>query len=450
MAQVADFSVLEGSLLLFTKYPLYGRCILLFCISKAALAEPCPTLPIIDLQLTEAQWRGIEQELLPLQNQCLRNSLYYSVLGAAQLNTGQHEEALLSLERALLLDENNGAALVDYTQALLNTGQLFAALDLNEQLLKRPDLPPELADYLRTRGDTWQQLTRRQETNISWRAGYSDNLNGAPDLDVLQVTLGDQQGTLELSESSKSISGWQQRVQLDHSYQWAGAESAQELSFALNSRVSQDRNSDRQQVIIGYRHRQHLESGKLIWNANIDYNHFGGNPLYSDNEIGIRYEYERHACQPLIQASATYRHFYRDDELDANLLQVGGGVSCHLGNNKINVVLEHTRNWELRHRAGGDSRNIEMRIQWQRPLAGGFINGALRYGRNDDSEGYSELLNNNAKRYIRQKYLDLAYLKPLSDDLEGSISFNYTQYDSNLALFSQRRIQLLFGVRYRF
>ena len=71
--------------------------------------------------------------LADIQASCLRSSEYYALLGAAQLNSAQLESASESLERALLLDPNNGAAQIDFASALFASGQLFPALQLNER-----------------------------------------------------------------------------------------------------------------------------------------------------------------------------------------------------------------------------------------------------------------------------------------------------------------------------
>ena len=53
--------------------------------------------------------------------------------GAAQLNNGKVAEAAESLERALLLEPDNGAAQVDYAQVLYLQGDLFSALAMNHK-----------------------------------------------------------------------------------------------------------------------------------------------------------------------------------------------------------------------------------------------------------------------------------------------------------------------------
>ena len=106
---------------------------------------------------------------------------FFALYGAAQLNTGQLLKAMESLERALLLDPNNGAALIDYSDALLRDGQLFAAIEANALLQARGDLPDALKRQIEQRRRGLERLDQPNQLAIRFVGGYDDNLNGAPD-----------------------------------------------------------------------------------------------------------------------------------------------------------------------------------------------------------------------------------------------------------------------------
>ena len=94
--------------------------------------KACPDLSGYYPSLEE-EWNSIEQALAPLLPQCSESPEYFALLGTAQLRSGNLVQALETLELALLLDPGNGAALVDYAEVLFQQGQLFAAIEINEQ-----------------------------------------------------------------------------------------------------------------------------------------------------------------------------------------------------------------------------------------------------------------------------------------------------------------------------
>ena len=146
-----------------------------------------------------AQWAQLAATLADIQASCLRSSEYYALLGAAQLNSAQLEPASESLERALLLDPNNGAAQIDFASALFASGQLFPALQLNDALLARTDLPEELRETLVTRDAEWRRNTRQHALQLDLLGGYDNNLNGAPGSDQITLTLSGEPVLLSLN-----------------------------------------------------------------------------------------------------------------------------------------------------------------------------------------------------------------------------------------------------------
>ncbi len=419
-------------------------------INQAVHASSCPTLPNTSANFTFGQWQQIHSQLQPLQAQCLRNSRYYSVLGAAQLNLQLNEQALLSLERALLLDETNGEAIVDYTQALFNSGQLFAALELNEQLLQRTDIPTSLKTFLHQRDSTWQQLTRVRFSEISWNTGYNSNLNNAPDLELLDVTVNGQAGVLVLDEKSKAISGTQQRLQFKHFYQKNTAESTQQLVLSFEDRLSRDTPSNHLRASVLYQYSFLADTHITTLSGSYDHNNFGGKALYSDSELSTRYTLLGNTCQPSVQATINYRRFHQHESADAALFQLNAGVLCNLEAGLLNLSFTHTLNHELQQRAGGNRQHWALQAQWQQPLSDGQFSSLLKLERSKDNKGYSDLLQNNAVRVVDQVSAVFDYSQAINENWAANATLSYNQYNSNLALFSMNGHKLEFGLRYRF
>jgi hypothetical protein len=296
----------------------------------------------------------------------------------------------------------------------------------------------------------WQQLTRRQFSEISISSGYNSNLNNAPDLDLLDVTINGQKGVLLLDENSKVIAGAQQRLKFKHHYQQTNAESVQQLTFSLESRASRDSQSDQSSANLLYQHSLLAPEHITTFSAAYDYNNFGGRSLYSQSEFTARYTGTANTCQPSAQAAISYRDFYQDSSFNAALLRLDVGINCALAAGLFNLSLLHTIDQALQQRAGGDRKSWALQWQWQQPLATGTFNGALQIGRSQDREGYSSLLEDNARRSIKQIAVAIDYSQPLSENLAANVALRYNHYKSNIALFSQQNNTLEFGLRYHF
>ena len=88
---------------------MYVRFLLLAILLMPVAADACPDLGrFLRGPGESSDWLAIGEELEPLFDQCLSSSPYFAVRGAAQLNTGRLTEAIESLERALLLNPDNG------------------------------------------------------------------------------------------------------------------------------------------------------------------------------------------------------------------------------------------------------------------------------------------------------------------------------------------------------
>ena len=181
-----------------------------------AHAQTCPDLSRYYAQTTAAdaaedraaQWAALATSLADLQLRCLRSSEYYALLGAAQLNSGKLDVASESLERALLLDPTNGAAQIDYAEALYAAGQLFPALQLNETLLARDDIPADLRERLTERQAAWHGNIKQHLLQLDLlRRLRQQPPTGAPGADQITLTLSGEPVLLSLNTDLQQQEG---------------------------------------------------------------------------------------------------------------------------------------------------------------------------------------------------------------------------------------------------
>lgn len=444
---------------LFSKLKQQGlRLFLLLSCSVPNVASAC-----VDLSSfypgNEPDWASLQQQLAGLMSECLESSEFFALYGAAQLNSGQLAGALESLERALLINPENGDARVDYAQALFEEGQLFIALEINEQLLQREDLPAGLETGLRSRQQNWQALTRQTNFQADLLAGYDNNLNGAPDPGQITLTLSGEPILLNLNEEFRPISGPYLNMRLGARHRQLRPEYQHNFSAEVRGRSSEDSQSDLVQLASRYSFIK--PDRKHAWQADLGINHlfFGGNPLFTGTETGGRYQPASNwFCKPHYSLALQHQLFHQESRLNAFESKAGAGVSCPVagtdGSQSLSAELSLLNNKALRSgRLGGDRQGWQLNIDWQLALSRGVLRAQLNHTQLDDRQGYSPLLANGAERRLDRSYALLQYREPLP--LLGTnssllINIYHQRQQSNIELFRSNDTTAEIGISWAF
>lgn len=436
---------------------MYRRSILLVILISPFSAVACPDLGRY-LSEPESNWLSISEELEPLFDQCLSSSQYFALAGAAQLNTGHLSEAIESLERALLLDPNNGSAMVDYAQALLEDGQLFAAIEANRLAMSRADAPLWLLDQLSERQRDWAALTRQTNYQIDLVGGYDDNLSGGPDEDRIALTLAGEPILFALNQNLRAIGGpfLNMRGLVRHQRLLPGLQHA--FVGQLAARFSDDTQSDVFQLGTQYSRVHSSRQANLLLGAGINHLAFGGNSLFTGVDARYRYELNRgSSCTPFSAGAIQRQTWHGQKMLNGFESKLGLGGDCTLGgrpNQRIWLEGSLLYNAEREgNRLGGDRAGWQFRAIWRMALAGALISAQLDHTVLEDRRGYSQLLSNNTRRRTSRNSLLVQYRRRLSGFNGGAdfmINFYHQDQNSNLSLFSTRDTSLDFGISWSF
>jgi tetratricopeptide (TPR) repeat protein len=434
------------------------------------------------LSWTAADWAELEPQLRALQGRCLRDVEYYALLGAAQLNSGRLTLAVESLERALLLDPQHGGAQIDYAQALFRRGELFPALAMNQRVINRDDLPDNLRPMLSERQRQWRSLTRQRIHRAEIQAGYDNNLNGAPTPSEITLTLSGEDVLLALDESYQAIAGPYVNARLSSAYRAMSPNSQQNWLFDVRGRVSEDEASDLVQLDGRYAYIRPARDKSWQVSGGLSHLMFGGKPLYTAAEAGAQIASQRvlSACTPFAGATSQYQLFHNQSTLNAIESRLTIGVNCQNAAN-ISAASNNTwlgagasqagtalnRRWWQRmqwtptfnvlhsepiknNRPGNRRTGWQINLDWRMPLRTGTLSAQFSHTEMDDSDGYSPLLANNAKREIDRSYALIQYRLPVTSQTTLQWNAFWQRQHSNLDLFKSRDRTVEFGVQYRF
>ncbi len=431
--------------------------LLLLALSPAAFGA-CPDLRPYHPG-ADPDWERIAAELRVLFPECLESPEYFALLGAALLYGGRLPEAIESLERALLLDPEHGAALVDYAEALLRDGQLFAALEINGALLEREDLPPGLALRIADRQDDWRGLTRRAGWRLDLLAGHDSNLNGAPDRNVIALTLSGESVLLPLVPEFQAVEGPYLNARAAGSLRLLGSESQHAFGAELRFRTGEDAVHDLANLGARYGYvRPGRGGGGLLFDAGVSHLAFSGNPLYTGSNASLRRELAREGrCRPFYGVAAQHQLWHGQSRLNGLEAKLGVGADCAVAgatNQRVSGELGALSNTALKPpRPGGGRRGWQLSLDWRLALSRGTVMARFSHTRLKDREGYSPLLAGGARRDTRRSALQVQYRERLAALGEGAwllISGYHQRQDSNIELFQTENTIAEVGVSWRF
>jgi hypothetical protein len=418
----------------------------------------CPDLSAF-YQPDAAASAVLQQQISQLLPECLESSEFFALYGAAQLNSSDLAGALESLERALLLDPVNGVAAIDYAQALFEVGQLFTALDINQQLIVRQDLPEGVGDALQGRQDQWRAFTRQSSIQAEVFAGYDNNLNGAPDSGQITLTLSGEPIQLGLDPDFRPQSSGYLSTRAAYRQRRLAPQTQQNWGVEVRSRNSDYRQSDLLQLAASY---QFLKPSRAnSWQAAAGVNHlqYGGSSLFTGLDTSLRYQPgSDRSCNPYYQLAVQHQDFHREDRLDGLESKASLGVSCppfgYAGRQQISVDLSRINNLAANsERLGGDRAGWQSNLSWQYTLRTASLRAQLSYTNIKDRQGYSPLLEGGAARSIKRSYLLLQYRRPiqyLGKNANFMINLYHQRQHSNLELFRSKDSSAAMGFGWLF
>ncbi len=435
---------------------------------KAGLLAVLLWLPIISLAAcpgldpyqpgSDPDWETLRFRLAEFRLDCLDNSEFFAIYGAAQLNTGQLSEAIESLELSLLLNPENGAALIDYAQALIQDGQLFAAISANDLLLEREDIPPNLASQVTERQENWRSLTRQTIWQVDVTGGFDDNLNGAPKQDLITLTPSGEPILLALSEEFRAASGGILNMRAVGRHRLLTAGRQHNFLGELRSRTSTTSETELAQLGARYNLVQGGRSSSWSVSAGFDHLYLSGKPLFSGISGSVRFSPSSSGrCQRYYGVAFQRQHWHERGQLDGLESKLGLGGNCPIfsdNKHRLNAEISYLHNTELKQgRQGGSREGWQVVFDWEYTLRRGVLTAQFNHTRLRDRLGYSPLLALNARRVSKRNTLLFQYRQSMPVFGPGAqfiATMYYQDQLSNIELFRTRDTSVELGIRWQF
>lgn len=433
--------------------------------------EACTVLARAPWPGDAGERRSLIQRLEARRERCMDHAAFLAALGGYWLEDGNPVQALLWLERSLLLDPNQLGARADYALALAALGERAALEELLKEWGGRTDLPPLLFSRLleadarkaAPASQAERELARGrwvQVREVSLLFGHETNLDRSPRLSILTITPPDGPVELELDEPLKPRPGAAATAELS----WHGAYSPASGSIVQagvqgTARMAPGNSATdwhHVQVAVAAAHRwgewraeaQASVSGvggalnepyRLVrWGASIDRIGFGCN-----HRMSFDIEMRSQTVTTLADSRST-----------------GGGINLQCPMPKVadwtvGAALRVSTDVPLNSaRAGGTQRQWSLGLRAAGPIGtAGRVDVNLRLGRAIDAAGYNPNLAFDARRWLNPVQLSLEYTHPAASvgvaDAELIAQLQAIRQGSNLPVFQYSSVGLFGGLRWK-
>lgn len=423
------------------------------CVTVQAQHLPDPQCqpPFIE---TVGELQAVDQALaVQLQRlpQCQHHAPWLAAVGVVLNRLGRYAQAAEYLERALLLDPQQASVQIEYAVALAGSADLLSALQLLQTLRTDSKLAPELRQAVEVQIARWTE-TALGDANTSRayvlaRLGHDSNLLGTPNLGSLTLTLPGQTLQLPLDESYLSRPGIYRRVDAG----WAARHGTWLAAVNASGRDSpQEPGAATQQIqamgeYTGHRHYANATAAYLQSRAGTRYRALGlsaglqwegGGPTHAcRGRSGLEWQQRTLANSPGLSGHYGGILWQRTCDTGANAAQKSAlgawQISVRWGRD---VPAETERPGGAQEQAG--LRLLALGTGWA-PRHEWLLDAELFH--QQDTRGYSALLQDNARRQLTRVALRAEYAMPLSPASAWQLILGaeWQRQRSNLPLFQQ-------------
>lgn len=444
--------------------------------AQAQYAEDCPPLVSLPTELTP-QANAVWLDHLSV---CQRDTAYLSAFGQRLNQQQRYAEAHDHLERALLLDPNLKAARIEYAIALAGVGQVSGAEELLLSLLAEPDLPPSLRALLLGRrqrllvtqsNSTARWITR---TTAALRVGHDSNLSGAPNLQSLTLTMGNQVVQLPLDASYQARPGTYARADLlfeaRHPYALGQPHAQWNLAASLRARRTPSTaggDATLADVVAEYTQYTPATPVATIPAASLQAHKLHTGPWVSaavgsihaqagaarHQSVGISagwggtgYNLLGQQCQLRTGAEWQQRQHLSNPVLSGRYAGLLGVLSCQWHPAHWLASLRVGTDHEARtNRPGGDQQQASLRLAAWLPV--GLLTEA-EFSRYHDGAAYSPLLGGGAVRTINRQAWRIQYEWAWTGtSMQAVAGIEWVRQQSSLDLFRMRSQGPYIGLR---
>jgi Tetratricopeptide repeat len=374
------------------------------------------------------------------------------------MQTGWLQEAANALEKSLLLAPDQAGVQLDFAQTLAELGQKTSARQLVATVAARPDIQPDLRQWLSTgllpENNTWKWSGLLQNS-----AGHESNLSSATYTNSLTLYLPSGPVQVSLAENEKPRSG----LGLKTTFTLQGLrplnDGALRLSLSLQARHAQS--VDESQLSEGAASYA-LTAGPSIINVQLGASQFKQTNQYSYSDTSWRIKIESKSewleCKPATFAGQVNQRYQSNTNLSGQFKYAGLEIQCNQGQQaqttlSLSAGTDHP---DDPNRPGGAKNRHDLTLRHHHLLTlstptgtkiHGLIKAWLRQSHTQDQALFSPLLGQSNVKTRRQD-IGMAYWWPIAPNWSMGIDLENTSQKSNNTLLNIRNLTLYASVKW--
>ncbi len=420
--------------------------------------SPCPNQWPSTLPASQEVTRQKLHELSTLEEDCETTASYHAYRGLLLMQSGWLQEAATALEKSLLLAPDQAGVQLDYAQALAQLGQKNSARQLVATVAARPDIQPDLRQWLQTglkpddNSWTWSAMVQNS-------LGHDSNLTSATYTDTLTLYLPGGTVQVSLADNEKPRSGFGLKTSLAVQGVRPLGPGALRMALSLQARNAQNVNRNHlSEAIASY----DWSVGPMLASMQLSAHHFQEINQYTYSDTSWRMQIEPASalttCKPKPFVGQVRQRFLSNTNLSGQYSHAGLELKCqHSPQAQTTLSLSGgTDHPEEANRPGGTKRRQEVTIRHDRLLPISTANGDsvqgllktwLRHSRTQDGTIFSPLLG-DALIYTHKQDIGVAYWWPLAPQWHMGLDLENTSQKSTNSLLNIKNLSLHLGVRW--
>lgn len=371
---------------------------------------------------------------------------YFNLVGVLQLKQKDYVAAANMFERAVLIDHDNAGAWMDLAIATFESGNVISAQSYFEYIetkFQPPAAIRKLIDAYKKRIELKSYSPKPWQALAEFQVGHDSNANSGLQSSAIPITFGGETVNLPLDLSLKARADQFIQAAVSGNYRYAGENYLIEVGAGAKNRTYQQEKAFSSTELSANAGWQFWTSqGIIATGLYIDHSQLSGQSLLNNLRLNAAWDRQWKTCRYGLGSELELRRYLALQPLNANIvwMQLAGACQAELIDRDIQVsmITRFGIDDATGIRAGGNSQRKEWMLQLSVPISN-KINSqiSVNFSSTLDAKGYSDLLENNARRNLTRKSYGWQFSALVYPNVNVLFKIEKNLIQSNLSLFNQ-------------